>query len=97
MWSIYGKYKSINWQWFHRHIDNNLLEIKKRINFEYIDEWIIVYYGNKMEFNPQIFQENNKIKEHVYKGQRYYHVTATKLCIQENHKSKYSIKLFEWP
>jgi len=26
---------------------DNLIEIKKSINFEYIDEWIIVYVGNK--------------------------------------------------
>lgn len=47
---------------------NNLLEIKKSINFEYIDEWIIVYDGNKIMDNPKIFenQENNKIKEYVF-------------------------------
>jgi len=48
---------------------NNLLEIKKSINFEYIDEWIIVYDGSKIIDNPYLFenQENNKIKEYVYK------------------------------
>jgi len=48
---------------------NNLLEIKKSINFEYIDEWIIVYDGSKVIDNPHLFenQENNKIKEYVYK------------------------------
>ena len=46
---------------------NNLIEINKSINFEYIDEWIIVYDGNKIESNPCIFQGNNKIEEHVYK------------------------------
>ena len=50
---------------------DNLLEIKKSINFEYIDEWIIVYDGNKVTDNPKIFenQENNKIKEYVYKDE----------------------------
>ena len=50
---------------------NNLLEIKKSINFEYIDEWIIVYDGNKITDNPNLFenQENNKIKEYVYQGE----------------------------
>jgi predicted O-methyltransferase YrrM len=48
---------------------NNLLEIKKSINFEYIEEWIIVYDGSKIIDNPYLFenQENNKIKEYVYK------------------------------
>ena len=48
---------------------NNLIEIKKTLNFEYIDEWIIVYDGNKIESNPCIFQGNNKIKEYVFKGE----------------------------
>jgi predicted O-methyltransferase YrrM len=51
------------------HRVNNLLEIKKSINFEYIEEWIIVYDGSKINDNPQLFknQENNKIKEYIYK------------------------------
>lgn len=50
---------------------NNLLEIKKSIDFKYVDEWIIVYDGNKIINNPNLFknQENNKIKEYVYKGE----------------------------
>ena len=32
----------------------NLHEIKKSLNFEYIDEWIIVYDGNKIKSNPII-------------------------------------------
>jgi hypothetical protein len=46
-----------------------LLEIKKSINFEYIEEWIIVYDGSRITDNPNLFenQENNKIKEYVYK------------------------------
>ena len=48
---------------------NNLHEIKKSLNFEYIDEWIIVYDGNKIESNPNIFNGNEKIKEYVYKGE----------------------------
>jgi hypothetical protein len=50
----------------------NLLEIKKTINFEYVDEWIIVYDGSKINDNPNLFenQENGgKIKEYVYKGE----------------------------
>lgn len=47
---------------------NNLLEIKKSINFDYVDEWIIVYDGSKISENPNLFknQENNKIKEYVH-------------------------------
>lgn len=50
---------------------DNLLEIKKSIDFEYIDEWIIVYDGSKIIDNPKLFenQENNKIKEYVYLGE----------------------------
>jgi 2-polyprenyl-3-methyl-5-hydroxy-6-metoxy-1,4-benzoquinol methylase len=49
----------------------NLMDIKNSINFEYIDEWIIVYDGSKITDNPKLFenQENNKIKEYVYKGE----------------------------
>jgi len=49
---------------------NNLLEIKNSINFDYIEEWIIVYDGSKITDNPNLFEnlENNKIKEYVYKG-----------------------------
>jgi hypothetical protein len=46
---------------------NNLINIKNSINFDYVDEWIIVYDGNKIIDNPNIFN-NNKIKEYVYKG-----------------------------
>ena len=47
---------------------NNLLEIKKSINFKYIEEWIIVYDGSKIPDNPNLFenQEDNKIKEYVH-------------------------------
>ena len=48
---------------------NNLLEIKTSINFEYIEEWIIVYDGSKITDNPKIFENNNKIKEYVFKGE----------------------------
>jgi len=49
---------------------DNLLKIKKSINFDYIEEWIIVYDGSKIIENPNLFenQENNKIKEYIYKG-----------------------------
>jgi predicted O-methyltransferase YrrM len=48
----------------------NLLEIKKSIDFDYVDEWIIVYDGSKISENPNLFknQENNKIKEYVHIG-----------------------------
>ncbi len=50
---------------------NNLLKIKQNINFEYIEEWIIVYDGSKIIDNPNLFenQENGKIKEYVYNGE----------------------------
>lgn len=46
---------------------DNLIEIKKSINFDYIDEWIIVYDGNKIYNNPLLFKNNDKIKEYIYK------------------------------
>jgi hypothetical protein len=50
---------------------NNLFKLKTSINFNYIDEWIIVYDGSKIIDNPKLFenQENNKIKEYIYKGE----------------------------
>jgi predicted O-methyltransferase YrrM len=48
---------------------NNLLQLKNSINFDYINEWIIVYDGSKINENLNIFKnENSKIKEYVYKG-----------------------------
>jgi len=34
---------------------DNLKKIEQSINFEYIDEWIIVYDGNKIESRPSIY------------------------------------------
>jgi len=50
---------------------DNLLQIKESINFEYIEEWIIVYDGTKITDNPKLFenQENNKIKEYVHQSE----------------------------
>jgi beta-1,4-mannosyl-glycoprotein beta-1,4-N-acetylglucosaminyltransferase len=47
---------------------DNLLTVQKSIDFDYVDEWIIVYDGNKITENPHIFKNHNKIKEYVYKG-----------------------------
>ena len=49
----------------------NLLEIEKSINFDYVDEWIIVYDGSRVQKNPGLFadQKNPKIKEYVYRGE----------------------------
>ena len=48
----------------------NLIKLKDSIDFNYVNEWIIVYDGNKITNNPKIFEnENNpKIKEYLYKG-----------------------------
>lgn len=50
---------------------NNLLSIKNSINFDYVDEWIIVYDGNKIIENPNLFKDenNDKIKEYVCKDE----------------------------
>jgi hypothetical protein len=49
---------------------DNLLQVKNSINFDYVNEWIIVYDGSKITDNPNLFQnqENNKIKEYVHKS-----------------------------
>jgi predicted O-methyltransferase YrrM len=48
----------------------NLSAIQKTLNFDYIDEWIIVYDGKKITENPCVFKnENNKIKEYLYEGE----------------------------
>ncbi len=45
---------------------NNLIKIKESINFDYVDEWIIVYDGNKIHTNPYLFKDfSNKIKEYI--------------------------------
>lgn len=47
----------------------NLIEIEKTLKFDYIDEWIIVYDGKKINQNPQLFQnKNHKIKEYLHQG-----------------------------
>ena len=49
----------------------NLLKVKDSINFDYVDEWIIVYDENKVKENPQLFKNdifNHKITEYIYKS-----------------------------
>jgi predicted O-methyltransferase YrrM len=54
---------------------DNLVELKKSIDFDYVDEWIIVYDGSKITENPNLFDtlnnnnNNNKIKEHIHTGE----------------------------
>lgn len=45
----------------------NLEKIYSLLNFDYIDEWIIVYDGNKLTENPKLFN-HEKIKEYIYKN-----------------------------
>jgi len=49
---------------------DNLIKIKNSINFDYVNEWIIVYDGNRLNENPNIFEKenNHKIKEYIYTG-----------------------------
>jgi predicted O-methyltransferase YrrM len=49
----------------------NMEKLKASINFNYVNEWLIVYDGNHIKENPNIFENNNeqnKIREFVYKG-----------------------------
>jgi glycosyltransferase involved in cell wall biosynthesis len=48
---------------------DNLKIIEKSINFDYINEWIIVYDEKKITENPYLFRgKNDKIKEYLYSG-----------------------------
>jgi predicted O-methyltransferase YrrM len=46
---------------------DNLIQLKNSINFDYVNEWIIVYDGKKINEIPNLFKnENNcKIKEYI--------------------------------
>ena len=46
----------------------NLLTMKESINFNYVNEWIIVYDGSKIKQNPELFKGDSKIKELVYEN-----------------------------
>jgi hypothetical protein len=46
---------------------DNLPKLKESINFDYVDEWIIVYDGTKIKQNPELFRDP-KIKEFVFEG-----------------------------
>lgn len=49
---------------------NNLLELRKSINFNYVNEWIIVYDGNKVKENNYLFKDDihkDKITEYIFK------------------------------
>ena len=50
---------------------NNLLEIRKGLNFDFIEEWIIVYDGSKIQDNPKIFENDSSglIKEYLHNGE----------------------------
>jgi hypothetical protein len=49
----------------------NLQKLRYMMNFNYIEEWIIVYDGKKVKDHPHLFaSENNcKIKEYLYEGE----------------------------
>ncbi len=46
----------------------NLRRLKDSIQFDYVDQWIIVYDGSKIKENPNMFHEE-KIEEYVYEGE----------------------------
>jgi predicted O-methyltransferase YrrM len=46
----------------------NMIKIRKTMNFDYINEWVIVYNGKELIDNPKIFEydtNKNKIKEYI--------------------------------
>jgi len=46
----------------------NLTRVKESLNFEYIDEWVIVYDGSKVPENPKLF-DHAQIKEYVHESE----------------------------
>lgn len=48
---------------------NNLIEIEKSINFDYVNEWIIVYDGKRLTENPKLFDGNEKIREYIIESE----------------------------
>ena len=49
---------------------NNLIKLYDSINFNYINEWIVVYDEKKIKQNPNILNHfnNKKIKEYFHRG-----------------------------
>jgi SAM-dependent methyltransferase len=45
---------------------NNLQKVKESINFDFVDEWIIVYDATKVTENPNLFLGHPKIKEYIH-------------------------------
>lgn len=48
---------------------NNILNLYDSINFDYVDEWIIVYDQSKIKENPNLFENDEKIKEYLFNGE----------------------------
>jgi len=48
----------------------NLSQIKDSINFDYINEWIIVYDENIIKENPYLFKNESKITEYLHKNEK---------------------------
>lgn len=48
----------------------NLSQIKDSINFDYVNEWIIVYDENKIKENPYLFKNESKITEYLHKNEK---------------------------
>jgi predicted O-methyltransferase YrrM len=44
---------------------SNLIKLNESIDFDYVTNWIIVYDGSKVNENPHLFSDNDKIKEYV--------------------------------
>lgn len=47
----------------------NLPQLQQSIDFNYVDEWLIVYDGSKIKENPNLFGDHPKIKEIVHQSE----------------------------
>jgi len=47
----------------------NLLKIQESIDFDYVDNWYIIYDGTKISELPNLLEKHDKIKEYIYVGE----------------------------
>ena len=45
------------------------MKLRESINFDYVEEWIIVYDGTKIKQLPSVLDKHEKIKEYIHVGE----------------------------
>lgn len=72
----------------------NLLKIEEKLNFDYIEKWVIVYDGKKITENPNLFSGNPKVIEMVHKDENSISGNAQRNFALEHIKNKDSYVYF---